>query len=199
MTTSLSTRNPAARRPAAKRRAWAECARRFPPCRRGRVIRGRPRARRRGRGARASGLILPGLATFALMQVGGLHLHGGAEDGGIADEGDAAVVADVEPFVRDRWPRSRRGRSRGQVGIVGRGSGPQAESAVDVDPCAGRAGRGADGGGGIEGAGVDVAGLKAEDGAVVEVRAGRRRACGPGRRRARGPRACGRGRACREP
>ena len=41
-----------------------------------------------------------------------------------------------------------------------------------MDPCAGRAGLRADGGGGIECAGVDVAGLKAEDSAAGEVREG---------------------------
>ena len=38
-----------------------------------------------------------------------------------------------------------------------------------MDPCAGGAGFGADGGGGIECAGVHVAGLETEDGAGVEV------------------------------
>ena len=63
--------------------------------------------------------------------------------------------------------------ARGAVderGARGRGGGPQAEGAVDVEPGAGGAGGVADGGERIAGAAVDVAGLRANDGAVVERR-----------------------------
>ena len=50
-----------------------------------------------------------------------------------------------------------------EMGMGGRGGGPEAEGAVDVQPGAALVGRRGDSGEGIEGAGVDVAGLGADD------------------------------------
>ena len=102
---------------------------------------------------------------------------------GVADERDAAVVADVGPLVRRRSPTSpRRSKPSARCAERGRRRGPEAERAVDVHPRAGVARPPQISRRRIERAGVHVAGLDADDGAGVESAAARRRASGPARR-----------------
>ena len=112
--------------------------------------------------------VVAGIAVGAGGQIGRVHCHGAAEGFGVADEGEATVVADVGPFVAVGGPGVGLGEAGGEMAILGRHGGEEAEGAIDVDPGAGFVGGFADFGGWIEGAGVDVAGLDADDGGFVE-------------------------------
>ena len=105
-------------------------------------------------------------------QIGRVHGHGGAEGFGVADEGEAAVVADVGPFVAVGGPGVGLFEAVGEMAVVGGHGGEEAEGAVDVDPGAGLVGDCADFVCGVEGSGVDVASLDAGDGVFVEGREG---------------------------
>ncbi len=138
--TSFSTANPALRKPSAKRAA---------------------------RGFRG---ILPGLAMLAHGKVGRADGHGRAQMFGVADDGETGIVRHVQPLVAVRGPGVGFGKSGDEMRALRRRGGPQAVGAVDVHPGAGFARPCTDFGGGIEGAGIDVAGLQAKEGAVVQVR-----------------------------
>ena len=83
------------------------------------------------------------------------------------DEGQPGVVGDVEPLVRVGGPRVGASDAGDEVAVRGRGAGPQAEGAVDVDPGAVLVGDVAHGVEGIERAAVDLARLRAHDGRAV--------------------------------
>ena len=112
--------------------------------------------------------VVAGLAERAGREIGRSHGHGAAEGFGVADEGEAAVVADVGPFVAVGSPGVGLFEAIREMAVVGGRGGEEAEGAIDVDPGAGFVGDFADFGGGVEGAGVDVAGLDADDGGFVE-------------------------------
>ncbi len=118
------------------------------------------------------GGVVAGVAVGTGGQIGRVHGHGGAEGFGVADEGEAAVVADVGPFVAVGGPGVGLFEAGGEMAVVGRHGGEEAEGAIDVDPGAGFVGDFADFRCRVEGAGVDVAGLDADDGVSVEGREG---------------------------
>ncbi len=101
-----------------------------------------------------------GLDAAGGVEVAGGDCHCTGEGLRVSDEGDAAVVGDVEPFVA--------------VGSPGVGIGvlvacaPEAESAVDVHPGIGLLGEGDELVGGIHCARIDIAGLEADEGGLVE-------------------------------
>ena len=82
---------------------------------------------------------------------------------GVRDEGQARVVGDVEPLVRVGGPRVGASDAGDEVSQRRRGRRPQAEGAVDVDPGAVLGRRVAHLVERVEGAAVDLAGLRAHD------------------------------------
>jgi hypothetical protein len=104
------------------------------------------------------------VAEFALRwEIFGGDRHRGLQRVRIADEGEAAVVGDVEPFVGIRGPRIGFTDTGGKVGTRGRGGGPEAESSIDVNPRTGGVGDATDFANGVDGAGVHVPSLRADD------------------------------------
>ena len=74
------------------------------------------------------------LRARRLHEVGRPSRHGRLVGGGVAHDGDAAVVGDVEPFVAVRGPGVRALHAAREVGEARAGRGPEAEGAVHVDP-----------------------------------------------------------------
>ena len=81
---------------------------------------------------------------------------------GSPDQGDAAVIGDVEPFVRVGRPGVRVGQAGGQVRTRGISQRPQPERAVGMHPRPALPGPLDDVGEGIERAGVHLARLHAD-------------------------------------
>ena len=106
----------------------------------------------------------------SLREISGRQAHGASQVLGVAHEGQAAVIGNVQPLMGVGGPGIRVVDAGGEVGVVGAGCGPQPESSVHVYPGAGGASAGADFGSWIEGAGVDVAGLHAQDAGRVQLR-----------------------------
>lgn len=102
---------------------------------------------------------LHGFDFSAGIEVAGGESHSAGESLGIADEDDAAVIRDIEPFVAVGGP----GIGGSIVGV----RGPEAEGAIDMDPGIGLFGEG-DEFGRIESAGVDVTGLETDEGGLGE-------------------------------
>ena len=172
-TTSLSTSTPSASaRRAAMRVARGRSSGR--PGRRRRRVPASAAPRRPGRRARAART--PGVQSRAprdVVVVGGDvgrgRRHRGPVGRRIRHRCDPAVVGDVEPLVSVRRPRVGPLDARDAARGARAGRRPQAEGAVDVAPGArARAASVDDLGERIERAGVDLAGLRADD------RAGRR-------------------------
>ena len=82
----------------------------------------------------------------------------------IGDEGEAAVVGHVEPFVAVGGPRVGQLDAGQQVAVARAGVGPQAEGAVDVHPGAMAVRQRDQCGEVVVGADVQVAGLQQHDG-----------------------------------
>src|SRR5229473_1496983 len=88
----------------------------------------------------------------------------------LADESQTRIVGDVEPLVAIGSPGIGIREASHQGRAVGSGGGPQPEGSVDVHPRVLSSGFGTDLGSRIERAGIYVAGLYADDGALVERR-----------------------------
>src|SRR2546427_11722015 len=99
------------------------------------------------------------------LQIGRGPRHGGAVGGGVAHEGETAVIGNVQPLVRVGGPGVRGADALEQVAEARARRGPEAECAVDVHPgVAVRARQAGDLAKRIERAGVHVAGLRTDDG-----------------------------------
>ena len=89
--------------------------------------------------------------------------HGAAMGLGIAHDGIAAVVRGLQPLVAVGGPGIGVPCPGGERPGLGAGERPQAESAVDVDPCAASVGDRRDLADRIEGPGIDLPGLGDDD------------------------------------
>src|SRR5688572_11347239 len=76
------------------------------------------------------------LSFPACQEVRCTSSHRRAEAGGIADEGDAAVIGNVEPFVRIRCPRIGQFHALDERAASRLDASPQTKRSVDVHPCA---------------------------------------------------------------
>ncbi len=95
--------------------------------------------------------------------VGGGERHGAAVGELVGAEDDAAVVGNVEPLVCIGGDGVGQLDATDQVEMGGRGGGPEAEGAVNVQPGTALLSQCGDFGERIDCAGVDVAGLSADD------------------------------------
>ena len=130
--------------------------------------------------------VLPAVALVVILhQVRSPGRHRGPLGGRVANGHEPAVVADVQPLVGIGRPRVGALDAGDEVSQLRADVGPQPEGAVDVQPCVRvvgqrighRIGR-------VEGTGIHVAGLDADDGRDARGRAPRaaaRRASGPAR------------------
>src|SRR5450432_2434225 len=91
---------------------------------------------------------------------------------GLADDDQARILGNVHPLVAIDRPGIGEAYAIEQGRVERRERAPQAERSVDVNPGASVAGARAYLFGGIESAGVDVSGLQADDGVVIEWRQG---------------------------
>ena len=103
--------------------------------------------------------VVLGLAGLADHEVGRIHRHGSVQLPRIAHEDDAAVVRHVEPLVCVRRPRIGVGETVDELRAGRSSRRPEPERAVHVHPGARRMGARDDLRGGVERAGIDVAGL----------------------------------------
>ena len=142
---------------------------------------GRPIYPRRGRAAKVRGqnsAVRDGRPAAGRRAV---RLIAPRELAGIADEGQAAVIRNIEPLVGVGGPGIGIGHSRHQVGMTRAGRGPQSERSVHVDPGACRMRAAADLRHRIERPGIHVAGLHAHDARSAPTPEARRQACAPRR------------------
>lgn len=87
-----------------------------------------------------------------------------AMGGAVADDGEAAVVGDVEPLVTVGGPTVGELDAGHERALGATGAGHEAEGAVDVDPYAGGVGDGDEFVEGVEGGDVQVGGVEDDDG-----------------------------------
>ena len=138
-----------------------------------------PRSGRRGPGGRSPGPPRSGSAV-GVQQVAGMHSHRRLHGAGVGDDRDAAVVGRVEGLVRVGRPGVGAGQTVGQRGGAGRPP-PRARTRRRRAPRRRRRGRPDRGPQGVEGTGVDVARLQADDRRAAVPAAPRRRASGSSR------------------
>ena len=67
---------------------------------------------------------------LALYQIRGIHRHGFPQRFGIAHQRKTAIVADIRPLVGIGCPGISQLKALGQLAILGRSGGPQAEGAI---------------------------------------------------------------------
>ena len=138
----------------------------------------RPDRERAGAPRRLGAQVAEGRLGLLVREVGGGEREDAREQGGVADEGEAAVVGHVQPLVAVRDHRVGALDARGQRRRPRRDAREQPEGAVDVEPGAvllGQVGQRVDR---VEVARVHLAGVADDD---------RRRAAEVPRARARAP------------
>ncbi len=124
-------------------------------------VHGEPPGAPREGGRPVQGLAwLPGTAQ---NQVLGGDAHRGAVSARVGAEGQAGVVRDIQPLVRVEGPRVGALDALDEMPKRRACGGPQAEGPVDVQPRPGLGGGVGDAVQVVEGAGVDLAGLGADD------------------------------------
>src|SRR5215813_4528247 len=99
----------------------------------------------------------------ALCQIAGVCRHGGLKQARLAHKCDPAIVGNIEPLVSVRGPRVCKLYAIHQMSTLGGGCRPEPERSIDVNPGVGIACGVADRPCGIGSAGVDVAGLDADE------------------------------------
>ena len=114
--------------------------------------------------ARHLGSPLHGLALGGLLQVSRLEVHRAEERFRMADEGEAAIVGDVQPLMPIGAPGVAGGEAVHEVSGIGGRGGPETEGAIDVEPELLAGWMFDESVRGIESAGVHVAGLETNDG-----------------------------------
>src|SRR2546423_13650701 len=108
-------------------------------------------------------------AAHAGLEVGGAEGHGSAQGGAVANDYDAAVVVYIGPLVRIGGPGIRQVEAVGEAPKFWGNASPKAERSVNMNPGALLFCAAAEFGGGIEGAGIHIAGLDAQNGALAQV------------------------------
>ena len=109
------------------------------------------------------GHLVERLPRLVVDQVVAVHAHRRPERGPVPDDGEPAVVGDVEGLVGVGGPRVGLLDARDQVPTGARRGREQAEGAVDVHPCVVLVGERDRLGEGVEGARVDVARLEHDE------------------------------------